>query len=134
MALAAFLPLIGPAVQKILDLIPDPNARAKAEAEYQQALLDASREADREQRAVNQTEAAHSSLFVAGWRPFIGWVCGLALAFQYLVRPFWIWALAVWWPGSPIPPSLDDMLWELVFGMLGMGGLRTIEKRMKVAR
>lgn len=79
-------------------------------------------------RETNKIEAAHSSIFVAGWRPFIGWVCGFALAFNYLVRPFWMWAVAVWWPEAPVPPSLDEMLWELMFGMLGMGGLRTFEK------
>lgn len=126
--LAALLPLLGPAVQKLLDLVPDANARAKAEAEYQRALLEIAAKAEADQREINKIEAQHTSIFVAGWRPMIGWVCAAALAFQYLVRPFWSWAVSVWWPGSPVPPGLDEMLWQLMFGMLGMGGLRTVEK------
>jgi hypothetical protein len=134
MSLAAYIPIIGPAIEKLLDLIPDPNARARAEAEYRKALLNATVQEATDNREINKAEATHSNLFVAGWRPFIGWVCGAALAFQYLIRPFWIWAAAVWWPDSPVPPTLDGMLWELVMGMLGIGGLRTIEKWKGVAR
>ena len=128
MGLAAFIPIIGTAVDKLLDLIPDTNARARAEAEFQRQILAAVVEEGKDNREINKVEAAHQSIFVAGWRPFIGWVCGLALAFQYLVRPFWVWASETWWPGLPVPPTLDGMLWELVFGMLGIGGLRTFEK------
>ena len=126
-----FLDLINPIsgiVNKVLDLIPDPNARAKAAAEYQRAMLDAAVKSEADQREINKTEAASSSVFVAGWRPAIGWVCASALAFQYLIRPFWVWTLALWWPESPVPPGLDGMLWELMFGMLGMGGLRSLDK------
>ena len=128
MSILAALPVIGQALDKLLGFIPDVNARDKAKAEFELALLNAEREQVQGQLAANATEAGHHSIFVAGWRPFIGWVCGLSLAFQYLVRPFWIWALAVWWPDAPVPPTLDGMLWELVMGMLGLGGLRTIEK------
>jgi len=134
MALAGYIPVIGPAVEKLLNLIPDTNERARGQAEFQKSLLAALAAEDADNRAINKVEAAHGSLFVSGWRPFIGWVCGVALAFQYLVRPFWIWASAVWWPSCPVPPTLDGMLWELVLGMLGIGGLRTIEKWKGVAR
>ena len=134
MGLLDFIPVLGPAVDKLLSLIPDANARAKAEAEYQRALLDIAAKAEADQREINKVEAASSSVFVAGWRPMIGWVCAAALAFQYLVRPFWIWALAVWWPQAPVPPGLDSALWELMFGMLGLGGLRSWDKAKGVAR
>ena len=77
---------------------------------------------------VNKTEAASDSIFKGGWRPFIGWICGSALALQFVVAPIAQWGAAV--VGHPIPalPSLDAMLWELVFAMLGLGGLRTVEK------
>lgn len=133
MGLLDLLPVIGPAVQKLIDLIPDANARARAEAEYQREVLAIAAKAEADQREINKVEAASSSLFVAGWRPAIGWVCAAALAFQYLVRPFWLWALGVWWPTLPPPPGLDGMLWELMFGMLGMGGLRSLEKTKGVA-
>lgn len=128
MAILDFLPVIGPAVQKLLDLIPDPNARARAKESFEQEAQAAAAKADADQRAINLVEAASGSLFVAGWRPAIGWVCALALGFQYLVRPLLTWAQGVWWPGLPALPGLDDALWQLMFGMLGMGGLRTLEK------
>lgn len=128
MAFLDFLPLIGGAVQKLLDLIPDPNQRARAEAEYQKALLDVAAREQAEQRDINRVEAASGSLFVAGWRPGIGWVCALALGFQYLLRPLLGWGAALWWPQLPALPGLDDNLWQLTLGMLGMGSLRTFEK------
>ena len=70
-----------------------------------------------------------ASLFVAGWRPAIGWVCALALGFQYLLRPLFGWAAGVWWPQLPALPGLDANLWELMFGMLGLGGLRSFERQ-----
>ena len=134
MSLAAFIPIIGPALEKLLGLIPDPNERARAEADFNRQILAAVVDEGRDNRETNKAEAGHQSVFVAGWRPFIGWVCGFALAFQYLVRPFWMWAAALWWPASPVPPTLDGMLWELIMGMLGIGGLRTLEKVKGVNR
>lgn len=123
-----FIPSISAVVQKVLDLIPDPNSRAKAAEEYQRAILEAANKADADQREINKVEAASGSTFVAGWRPAIGWVCALALAFQYLIRPLFLWAGGIWWPQLPPLPGLDENLWQLMFGMLGMGGLRTFEK------
>lgn len=76
----------------------------------------------------NKAEAASPNVFTSGWRPFIGWICGMALAYQYLARPLAAWAFAI--AGHPLPVmlGLDDSLWELLFGMLGLGGLRTFEK------
>lgn len=128
MGVLEFLPVIGAAAQKLLDLIPDPNARAKAAEEYQRAILDAAQKAEADQREINRAEAASASLFVAGWRPAIGWVCACALGFQYLARPLLAWAQGVWWPALPPLPGLDDALWQLMFGMLGMGTLRSFEK------
>jgi hypothetical protein len=123
-----FIPLIGPAVQKLLSLIPDPNARAAAEAEYQREVLTIAAKAEADQREINKVEASSQSVFVAGWRPAIGWVCAVALAFQYLIRPLAVWAGGIWWPHLPTIPGLDENLWQLMFGMLGMGSLRTFEK------
>ena len=134
MSLLSFIPVIGPIVQNVLNLIPNPNERARAEAEFNKQLLAAAAAEGQDNRAINKTEAEHRSIFVAGWRPAIGWVCALALAFNYLVRPFWMWALSVWWPEAPPPPALDEMLWELMLGMLGIGTLRTLEKVKGIAR
>ena len=134
MGILDFLPLIGTAAQKLLDLIPDPGARAKAAEEYQRAVLEVAAKAEADQRDINKVEAASASLFVSGWRPAIGWVCALALGFQYLLRPLLTWAQGVWWPGLPALPGLDEALWQLMFGMLGMGSLRTFEKSQGMTR
>ena len=129
-----WLPVIGPAVQKLLDLIPDPNAKAKAAAEFQNTVFNAVVKEASDHRETNKIEAQHQSLFVAGWRPCIGWVCAAALTFEYIIRPFWVWVILTWYPTTPIPPSMNEVLWELLFGMLGLGTLRTIDKRGLLGR
>lgn len=110
---------------KIIDkFVPDPEAKAKAESELRTSLF----ARDDGQMKVNQAEASSDSLFVAGWRPYIGWVCGAALTYSYIVVPLGMWIVQLF--GIPVakPPVLDANLWELMLGMLGMGGLRTYEK------
>ena len=77
---------------------------------------------------VNLAEAAHSSVFVAGWRPAIGWVCALALVWAFLLQPVATWAVTTFALGVAVPPIVTDHLFELVLAMLGMAGLRTFEK------
>lgn len=86
------------------------------------------------QIVINTEEAKSTSIFVAGWRPFIGWVCGIALAYTYFIYPIANWVLALYHP-EITPPKLDNggMLYELMLGMLGLGGLRTFEKYKGVA-
>jgi len=72
---------------------------------------------------LNKIEAQHRSLFIAGWRPFIGWVCGIGLSFTFVVNPMIAWIFRVDGPQVPI-----ESLMELVLGMLGLAGLRTYEK------
>ena len=116
---------------KVLDkFVPDPEARAKAES----ALRDSLQAWDKAQTDVNAVEAANTNVFVSGWRPFIGWTCGLALAYQYVVAPLVMWATLTVGIHLAAPPKLDDMLWQLVFAILGMGGLRTFEKIKGVSR
>jgi len=110
---------------KVLDkFVPDPEAKAKAEAELRSSL----QQWDKAQTDVNAVEASNPNLFVAGWRPMIGWVCALALAYQYLVSPLGMWIATSLHLAVSTPPKLDDSLWQLMFGMLGMGGLRSWEK------
>ena len=124
-ALLAALPIVGNLLSSLIGCL---DGDKKAQAEQALKLLEMAQAEAQAQAEINKAEAASGSTFVGGWRPFIGWVCGAALAFQYIVRPFWIWAIAVWWPNSPIPPGLDSNLWELMLGMLGLGGLRSFEK------
>ena len=81
------------------------------------------------QLEINKAEAASNDWFRAGWRPLIGYICAAALGWNYVVKPLFIWACAIWFP-SVTPPAiaLDENLWQLIFGMLGLGGLRTFEK------
>jgi len=118
------------AALKVLDkFVPDPQAKAKAEAELRSSL----QAWDKSQTDVNAVEAANPNVFVSGWRPFIGWVCGLALAYQYIAAPLLLWLATSLHIAMVAPPKLDGMLWELVFALLGMGGLRTLEKVKGVA-
>jgi len=126
--LALLMPLLGPVLDRLVDLIPDPVAREKAKQEATMGLLTALQKADSDQVGTNTAEAGSGSLFVAGWRPFIGWVCGVALAYQFVVLPLGLFvSFAVGHP-IPKPPALDDTLWQLMFGMLGMGALRSFDK------
>lgn len=89
------------------------------------------------QDKVNEVEAASPMFFVAGWRPFIGWVCGFGLAYQYIALPFltWLLALVAVSIGKTIPalPPLDiASLLTLVGGMLGLGTLRYMDKKVGV--
>jgi len=116
---------------KVLDkFVPDPEAKAKAETALRDSLL----AWDKAQSDVNAVEAANPNMFVSGWRPFIGWICGLALAYQYVLAPLVVWAATTAGVLITPPPRLDETLWQLVFAMLGMGGLRTLEKLKGVAR
>jgi Holin of 3TMs, for gene-transfer release len=85
------------------------------------------------QTDINKVEASNPSLFVSGWRPAIGWVCALALAYQYLLRPLSGTIASLFGVTLPPLPGLDENLWQLMMGMLGMGGLRTFEKIQGVA-
>lgn len=77
------------------------------------------------QGEINKIEAQHRTIFVAGWRPFIGWVCGFALAYNFVLRD-----LLVWYFGeASAPPALQmEHLITVLIGMLGLGGMRTFEK------
>jgi hypothetical protein len=84
------------------------------------------------QHEINKIEAAHRSVFVAGWRPAIGWVAAVGLFFFYVpqyVMASWLWVKAVNEAGQLVPyPTSADGLLELVLALLGMGALRTVEK------
>ncbi len=78
---------------------------------------------------LNKVEAQHRSWFVAGWRPFIGWICGLSLGYNFIVRDITAWVLRINYPLIEPPPELAmEHLLTVLMGMLGLGGLRTYEK------
>lgn len=86
-------------------------------------------EPDKAQTEINKIEAGHRSLFVAGWRPFIGWVGGIGLAWVFIGHPIAEWIVALQGLEGIVMPELQtENLMELVTAMLGFGGLRTFEK------
>jgi hypothetical protein len=114
-------------------IFPDPAQASQAKLELLKLQQNGELAIMTAQTDINKTEAANSSVFVSGWRPAIGWVCALALAYQYLARPLVMGIMPMFNIVVPPLPGLDDNLWQLMMGMLGMGGLRTFEKVQGVA-
>ena len=114
-------------------IFPDPAQASEAKLKLLELQQNGELAIMTAQTDINKTEAASSSVFVSGWRPAIGWVCALALAYQYLVRPLGGTIASLLGMTIPPLPGLDDNLWQLMMGMLGMGGLRTFEKVQGVA-
>lgn len=129
--------LVIPAVTTILDKVL-PDAQAAADAKFkllelaqngQLAEMNAVKELALAQLDVNKAEAASSDPYTSRWRPTIGYILALALGFQYLINPLITWGAAIWAPGvTPPDIGLDDNLWELMFGVLGLAGWRTLDK------
>lgn len=129
------LPTIGPIVDKLVGLIPNSNDRAKAKEQLEMDLQQAVTNASALQAKINLVEAGHKSVFVAGWRPFIGWICGVGLFWAYIAQPIVMWYASIWHPDvAALPQISTDGLYQLVLAMLGMGGLRTFEKMKGVSR
>jgi len=122
---------------KLIDkLIPDPEAKAQATLQLMQlkasgelAALTADTDLAKAQLEVNKAEATSASLFVAGWRPFVGWTCGVGLANDFILRPLAIYVSSVCHVIGATWPALDmTSLLPLLLGMLGLGAMRTFEK------
>lgn len=116
-------------------LLPDRGAADAAKLELlrmaqtgELAALQAETTLAQGQNEVNKIEAASTRLFVAGWRPFVGWICAAALGFKYIGGPLLVMAGSVAGVAVPLPAIDAAELTPLLLGMLGLGGLRTIEK------
>ena len=115
------------------DLFTSDEERLKAEldaytAETGRAAL---------QTEVNKVEAAHSSIFVAGWRPAIGWIGAGAMGYQFIIYPFLTWGWTLMQANGWIPLTLSappilptDALWVILTGILGLGAARSFDKKM----
>ena len=115
---------------RVLDkFIPDPAEKAKAEAALRADLM----AWDKAQTDVNAAEAQSSSLFVAGWRPAVGWVCCAALTWTYILQPIAAFALAQLGYLTALPRLDMGEMMPILLGMLGLGGLRSWEKTKGVA-
>lgn len=114
---------------KVLDrVLPDPAQQAAAKLELMKLQQNGELAQITGQMEINKVEAASSSIFVSGWRPGIGWVCGAGFAVQFVIGPLAEWGSAL--AGHPVKfPQMDTgTMMPLLLGMLGLGGLRTAEK------
>lgn len=113
--------------------IPDKAAQAKAEMDLLKMAGEQDFQSTIKQIEVNIQEAQHQSIFVAGWRPFVGWICGLGLAYQAILHNLIEWLSGIY--GFPVPPAPDsEVLIYVLGGLLGLGALRTYEKRSKLSK
>ena len=126
--------LIGPATQLLDKFIEDKDQKMALAHEISTMAERHAQELAKGQLEVNKTEAAHKSLFVAGWRPAIGWICGLGMASNFLLIPVANFVLAL--TGSAIVVPLLDTgeMMPVLMGMLGLGAMRTYEKKQGVQR
>ena len=127
----AIADLVSTAVDKIF---PDANIEAQSKADALKAELSKELEYTLGQIEINKIEASSSSVFVSGWRPAVGWTGALGYAYEFLLRPLINGLLVV----NGVPPALPgieiEALTSLLFGLLGLGTLRTVEKVKNVAR
>jgi len=119
---------------KVIDRVwPDPEKAAAAKLELFKMQQSGELAVIAGQLDINKVEAANPSVFVSGWRPFIGWVCGSGFAIQFVVGPLAEWGSALY--GHPVKfPQMDmGTMMPLLAGMLGLGAMRTAEKINGVA-
>ena len=123
-----------PVLDIINKLIPDPIAKAQIQLQVEQLAqndefkqIDAQLATAQLQTDTNKVEASNVSIFVSGWRPFVGWVCGCGFGYQFLFSPLLGYVSAIF--HGPVPPSIDvSALSTMLTGMLGFGAMRTFEK------
>jgi len=121
---------------KIIDkVIPDAAARETAKLELyrmQQAgdfkLIDIQAESDKNQSEINKIEAASETIFKSGWRPFIGWCCGFALCYHFIIQPLLAFIFSAYGNVIVLPAFDMDSLDTILMGMLGLGGMRSFDK------
>ena len=121
--------LIGPVTGLLVKFVEDKDQKARLAHDIATMAEKHAHEAAMAQVEVNKAEAGHRSIFVAGWRPFIGWTCGVALAYHFIFAPLIVFGAP--WAGATIPdlPVFDmDSLMTVLLGMLGLGGMRSFEK------
>ena len=127
--------LIGPVAGLLDKFIEDKDQKAKLAHEIATMAERHAQEQALAQIDVNKTEAASRNAFVAGWRPFIGWTCGVALAWHFVLAPFVVFAFALSGTLLPDLPVFDmDALMTVLLGMLGLGSMRSFEKIKGIAK
>ena len=127
--------LIGPVTELLGKVIPDKAEAARLAHEISTMAEKQAHEIALAQIDVNKAEAASGSIFKGGWRPFIGWVCGTAFAYHFVIQPLLIFIVALTGVEIPELPSFDmASLMTVLGGLLGLGSLRTFEKYKGVTK
>ena len=107
--------------------LPDPEKKREAEMELVRMAADGELKQVIAQLEINAREAAHPSLWVAGGRPFFLWIGGAGFGYAVILQPLLAWVASIkGWPTPPLPDV--DLLWVVVSGLLGISGLRSVEK------
>jgi hypothetical protein len=127
--------LIAPVTGLLDKFIPDADERNRLAHEIATMSERHAHELAKGQIEINKISAAHKSMFVAGWRPFVGWSCGVAMAWHFVGQPIAVFVIAYTGVETPPLPVFEmESLLTVLLGMLGLGGLRTFEKTKSVAR
>jgi len=126
--------LIGPATQLLDKFIEDKDQKMALAHEISTMAERHAQELAKGQLEVNKMEAASSSMFVAGWRPAVGWICALGFLSNFILIPMANFALALASVDIQIPMIDTSQMMPVLMGMLGLGTLRTVEKVRKVSR
>ena len=126
--------LIGPVTGLLDKFIPDADTKAKLAHEVATMAQNHAQELAKAQLEVNKVEAAHKSLFVSGWRPAVGWVCVLGMFGNFITIPFSNFVLALFGIDIVIPLVPLETMMPVLMGMLGLGAMRTYEKKNAVHR
>ena len=122
--------LIEPATKLLDKVIEDKDQKAKLAHELATMADKLAHEQQLAQMAINKEEASSGSLFKGGWRPFVGWVCGVAFCYHFIIQPVIIFIVALTGIIIPDLPSFNmNTLLTVLGGLLGIGGLRTYEKQ-----
>ena len=122
--------LIAPVAGILEKFVADKDLKMQLQHELETAI----HSANLAQIEVNKAEAAHKSIFVAGWRPSVGWVCSLAMLYHFILAPMIQFGFALGGIEQELPEFDFSQLSTVLMGMLGLGGLRTFEKMKGVSR
>ena len=125
--IAQVLGLAGPILDKFIE---DKDAKNQIAAQLEQQLVGL----QAAQAQANIEQSKHPSLFVAGARPAIMWICALGLMTNFFIMPIAEWVVSVWFPGRWLPSLQTEQLMTLTLALLGLGGMRSWEKSKGVAR
>lgn len=126
--------LIGPVTGLLDKFIEDKDQKARLAHDLATMADNHAQELAKAQLEVNKVEAAHHSLFVSGWRPFVGWTCGLGMFGNFITIPFANFVLALFKVDIVIPLVPLETMMPVLMGMLGLGAMRSYEKSKDVHR